>query len=264
MLVYGLRTYIIAMCFLLMMPIAVLVIVSFSGDSYLTFPPRSVSLRWFALFLGDPSWQYALALSVGIGIVAAALSSIVGFVAAYALLRAEVRGKKLLLLIILSPVIIPHIITAIAIYFTAIQIQAVGSVVLLALCHAVMALPIVILILLSTLQAIEPTTEKAAIVLGCSQLQLFRRVVIPIAWPGVVSAALFAFLVSFDELLIALFLSGGKFRTLPVRVWQSLEMEVEPTIAAVSALLIGVTALVIILDWFLRHKSENPSSSIAH
>lgn len=259
-----LRLYITVACFMLMMPIVVVIVVSFSGDDYLTFPPGSLSWRWFALFFGDPSWQRALLVSLGAGIASAVLATAVGFVTAYAFLRSEVRSKKMLLSLVLSPIIVPHIITAIAMYYMAISINAVGSFVLLALCHSVMSLPVVVLILLSSLQSVDPSVEKAAIGMGCSRLQLFLRVVMPIAWPGVVSAGLFAFLTSFDELLIALFLGGSEFRTLPVRIWQSLEMELEPTIAAVSAFLIAVTAIILLLDLVLRSRRASPARTAGH
>lgn len=249
-----LRLYIIIACMILMLPIVVVVIVSFSGDDYLTFPPSTWSMRWFVLFFSDPSWQRALLVSFGAGVASAIIATIVGFLTAYAFLRSEVRSKKLMLTLVLSPIIIPHIITAIAMYYTAMSINAVGSFTLVAFCHSVMALPVVVLILLSSLQSVEPSLEKAAIGMGCNQIQLFRRVVMPIAWPGVVSAALFAFLTSFDELLIALFLGGADFKTLPVRIWQSLEMELEPTIAAVSSFLITITALILLTDWALKFR----------
>lgn len=251
--------YITAACLLLMAPIAIVMVLSFSGDNFLSFPPGRYSLRWFNLFFGDPSWQRALAISVSVGIVSAIIATLTGFLTAYAFLRSEFRRKKLLLSFVLAPIIVPHIISAIAMYYLAIQIGAVGSFTLVALCHSVVALPVVVLILLSSLQSLDASLERAAIGLGCNRLQLFTKVVVPMTWPGVVSAALFAFLTSFDELLIALFLGGAEFRTLPVRIWQSLEMELEPTIAAVSAFLISVTALILLLDWLLRYRKASPA-----
>jgi ABC-type spermidine/putrescine transport system permease subunit II len=118
--------------------------------------------------------------------------------------------------------------------------------------HAVVALPLVVIITQSALQAVDPALERAAMVHGCTRWGVFRRVVIPIAAPGIISAALFAFLASFDELVIALFVSGVQAQTLPVRIWNSLTMELEPTIAAVSAILIGMTVLILLLDAGLR------------
>ena len=115
-------------------------------------------------------------------------------------------------------------------------------------------MPIVLLILLAALHAVDPNLERAALGLGGSRLRVFCRIVLPLTLPGILSAALFAFLASFDELLISLFLAGVRAQTLPVRIWNSLNLQVEPTIAAVSAFLIGVTVLILAADGILRHR----------
>ena len=169
-------------------------------------------------------------------------------------MRGAFGGKKLLLSLMLTPIIVPNIITAIAMYYLAGKLRLIGNLVWLGLCHSVVALPIVLLILLSALHAVDPNLERAALGLGSSRLRVFFRVVLPIALPGVMSAALFAFLASFDELLISLFLSGVHTQTLPVRIWNSLNLQVEPTVAAVSAFLIAVTCVVLGVDGVLRHR----------
>lgn len=247
-----LRGYTAIMCVWLLAPIVVVVILAFSGDGYLHFPPSSLSLQWFARFFGDVQWQDALLASLTIGAIACVVSTTIGFFAAYAFLRAAFRGKKLLLSLMLMPIIVPSIITAIAMYYLAVKLHLIGDILWLGLCHAVIALPIVVLILLAALQAVDPNLERAALGLGGSRLRVFWRIVLPIALPGVMSAALFAFLASFDELLIALFLSGVRAQTLPVRIWNSLNLQVEPTIAAVSAFLIGVTTVILAADGVLR------------
>jgi putative spermidine/putrescine transport system permease protein len=209
-------------------------------------------LRWFVRFLGDPQWQASLWYSLVIGIIACVLATVVGFFAAYAFVRGDFPGKKLLLSLLLLPIIVPTVITSIAMYFLSARLHLVGNLVWIGICHAVIALPVVLLILLSALQGVDANLERAALSLGASRIRLFLKVVIPLAAPGLVSAALFAFLASFDELIISLFLTGVRAQTLPVRIWNSLHLEIEPTIAAVSAFLIGVTALVLLLDALLR------------
>jgi putative spermidine/putrescine transport system permease protein len=152
----------------------------------------------------------------------------------------------------LSPVIVPSIITAIAMYYYAGKLGLIGNFLWLGLCHAVIAMPIVLLILLSALHAVDPNLERAALGLGASRVRVFWRIVMPIVLPSVLSAALFAFLASFDELLISLFLAGVRAQTLPVRIWNSLNLQVEPTIAAVSAFLIAVTTLILAIEAILR------------
>src|SRR5580693_1308823 len=215
-----LRSYVAVMCLWLVAPIVIVVILAFSGDGYLRFPPTSLSLQWFARFFGNVQWQRALLSSLVIGAIACVVSTTIGFFAAYAFLRSEFRGKKLLLSLMLTPVIVPSIITAIAMYYLAGKLGLIGNFMWLGLCHAVIAMPIVLLILL----------------------------------PGVMSAALFAFLASFDELLISLFLAGVHAQTLPVRIWNSLNLQVEPTIAAVSAFLIAITTLILAAEAILRSR----------
>jgi putative spermidine/putrescine transport system permease protein len=247
-----LRGYVALMCVWLVAPIIIVVILAFSGDGYLRFPPTSFSLQWFDRFFGNVQWQRALLSSVMIGAIACVVSTAVGFFCAYAFLRAEFRGKKLMLSLMLTPVIVPSIITAIAMYYLASKLGLIGNLVWLGLCHAVIAMPVVLLILLSALRAVDPNLERAALGLGGSRIRVFCRVVFPIALPGVMSAALFAFLASFDELLISLFLAGVKSQTLPVRIWNSLNLQVEPTIAAVSAFLIAITTLILVAEGILR------------
>ena len=247
-----LPAYVALVCLLLMAPIVIVVILAFSGAGYLQFPPTSFSLRWFTRFLGDPQWRSSLWYSVVIGIIACVLATTVGFFAAYAFVRAGFAGKKLLLSLLLLPIIVPTVITSIAMYFLSARLHLVGNLLWIGVCHAVIALPIVLLILLSTLQGVDVNLERAALSLGASRARLFLRVVVPLAAPGLISAALFAFLTSFDELIISLFLTGIRAQTLPVRIWNSLHLEIEPTIAAVSAFLIAMTGLVLLVDALLR------------
>jgi ABC-type spermidine/putrescine transport system permease subunit II len=249
----ALSVYIGAACLVLMMPIVIVLVLALGDQTYMRFPPDSFSLRWFATFFGDPRWQRALGSSVLIAAIACVIATVLGFFAAYAFVRSEMRAKKLLLSFMLLPIIIPHVITAIAMYFMAGPLRLVGNVFWIGLCHATIALPIVLLILLSALQGVDVNLERAALSLGSSRIGVFTKVVIPLAFPGILSAALFAFLASFDELIISLFLAGVRSETLPVRIWNSLHLQVEPVIAAVSAFLIGVTGLVLLLDALVRH-----------
>lgn len=248
----GLTLYVALACLVLMLPIVIVIVLAFGAQDYLKFPPTSYSLRWFVAFFGDSRWQHALRTSVLIAVSACVIATVVGFFAAYAFVRSTMRAKKLLLSFMLLPIIIPQIITAIALYFLSGKLGLIGNVFWIGVCHAVIALPIVLLILLPSLHGIDVNLERAALSLGSSRLGVFTKVVVPLAFPGILSAALFAFLASFDELLIALFLTGVRSETLPVRIWNSLLLQVEPVIAAVSVFLIGVTAAVLLLDAAMR------------
>jgi ABC-type spermidine/putrescine transport system permease subunit II len=246
------RLLVALLCLLLLGPIAVVVIVSFSGDAYLAFPPSSLSWQWYGRFLGDPRWRLALINSLVVAALCAGIATPTGFLAAYAFVRGRFAVRGPLMAVALMPLIVPSIVTAIAIYFLSVRLGLIGNRLWLAVTHAVVALPIVLIITQSALQAVDPALERAAMVHGCTRWGVFRRVVVPLAAPGIVSAALFAFLASFDELVIALFVSGVRGQTLPVRIWNSLTMQLEPTIAAVSALLITVTVAVLVADFAVR------------
>lgn len=244
--------YVAVACVVLVAPIIIVCIISFGGEGYLRFPPRSYSLQWFEAFFGDSRWRQSLLLSAQIALVACVVATVVGFLAAYALVRGNLRARKLILSLMLMPIIVPTVITAIAMYFLTAKAGLVGNVFWIGFCHAIIALPVVLLILLSALQGVDPNLERAALGLGASRPRVFFKVVIPIAWPGVMSAALFAFLASFDELIISLFLAGARSQTLPVRIWNSLHLDVEPTIAAAATFLIALTGTILIVDGAVR------------
>ncbi len=197
---FGLPLFVGAACVFLIVPIAIVVVLAFSGGTFLKFPPDTYSLRWFAAFFGDPRWRAALLSSVEIGLVACVLATSIGFLGAYALVRGRFPLKRLILSAALLPIIAPTIVTSIAMYYAASSLGLVGSRLWVGVCHAVIALPVVLLILLSTLQSVDVQLERAALSLGCGRARMMRTVVVPLALPGIVSAALFAFLTSFDEL----------------------------------------------------------------
>ena len=241
-----------AAAILLVAPIVIVVAISFSGDGSLAFPPRSWSLRWYERFLGDPRWQRALVSSLLIAAGAAVLSTAVGFLAAYGLVRSGMRAKQALLSLVLMPLVVPHIVTAIALYYVSARLDLVGNLAWVATAHAMLGLPVVVVMVSSALGAVDPNLERAALGMGCGPAGVLWRIVIPLAAPGVASAALFAFLSSFDELVVALFLAGVRTQTLPVRIWNSLAMEIEPTVAAASAVLVAATLAVLLIDWVIR------------
>ena len=247
-----LSAYVALACFGLLTPIIIVCILSFGGEGYLHFPPSSYSLKWFVTFFGDTLWRQSLLSSTLIALIACVIATTIGFLAAYALVRSEMRAKKFILSLMLLPIIVPTVITAIAMYFLTAKIGLVGSMLWIGFCHAVVALPVVLLILLAALQGVDINLERAALSLGAGRLRVFFKVVVPIALPGVMSAALFAFLTSFDELVISIFLAGARAQTLPVRIWNSLHLEIEPVVAAAATFLIGVTGLVLLVDGGIR------------
>ena len=240
----------------LIAPVVIIVIVSFSAADYLSFPPPALSLRWYGRFFGVPTWREAIGVSVRVAGLTTLFATALGLAAAVALVRGRFRGKGAAYAVLLSPAIVPTVITAIALYFFFARFKATGSILAMALGHTVLALPVVVIIIAATLQGFDIRLEQAALSVGASRLTALRRVTLPLIAPGILSAALFAFLTSFDELLIPLFLSGVETQTLTVRIWNSLQLEVDPTIAAVSSFLIGVTAAILGASAVLRRRGE--------
>jgi putative spermidine/putrescine transport system permease protein len=245
-----------AVLLFLIAPVVIILIVSFSAADYLTFPPPGLSLRWYEQFLGVPSWRRAIWVSVQVATLTMVFATTIGLLASLALVRGCFRWKGAVYAFLLSPMIVPTIITAIGLYFFFAPLKATGSLLAMALGHTVLALPIVVIIIAATLQGLDIRLEQAAFSLGASRVTVLRRITLPLIAPGVISGALFAFLTSFDELLIPLFLSGPEVQTLTVRIWNSLLLEVDPTIAAVSSFLIGVTTTVLAASALLRRRGE--------
>jgi putative spermidine/putrescine transport system permease protein len=227
-------------------PILIVIPLSFSSAQYLTFPPPGFSLRWYEAYAGNDAWIDATLFSVRVGLVAAVIALLLGLLATVALVRFNVRGRKAIFILLILPIVVPEIITAIAIYFVFARVQFTGSLLSIAIAQSILALPYVVLVVSPALRNLDPQFEQAARSLGAGPLRTFRHVVFPLLRPSIIAAALFGFLASFDNLLIALFLSGPGAITLPIKMWQGLRLEINPLIAAVSTLEI-VLSMVILL-----------------
>lgn len=224
----------------LMMPLVVIVLVSFSSAQYLSFPPPGFSLQWYERLLRNPAWLASLWVSLKVATLSAMLTLILGTLASIVLVRSTFMGKSVLLAVLIAPMIVPTIVTAIGIYFLMVRIGLNGTVLAIAIGHSVVAFPLMVIIVSATLQDFDIRLEHAAISLGASPLKAFWLVTCPVIAPGLLTATLFAFLTSFDELIVPLFLGGPYTQTLAVRIWNSVMLEIEPTIAAASTLLIGL------------------------
>jgi putative spermidine/putrescine transport system permease protein len=236
----------------LIAPVVIIVIVSLTGSDYLSFPPSTISLRWYERFLGDPSWRRAIWVSIQVGGLTMLFATSLGVAASLGLVRGQFRWRGAIYAFLLSPMIVPTIITAIGLYFLVARVWSMGSILAMALGHTVLALPVVVIIVSATLQGFDERLEQAALSLGASRWRALRKITLPLIGPGVLSAALFAFLTSFDELLIPLFLSGVRSQTLTVKIWNTLQYSMDPSIAAVSTFLIGLTAAILGASALLR------------
>ena len=236
----------------LILPIFVILPSSFSASRYLQFPPEGFSLQWYDQFFHGRNWMSATLRSFQVAIMTAFLATILGTMASLALVRGDFPGKRLLYGLIISPLIIPVIVTAVAVYYIFAVFMMIGTLWGLVLAHTVLALPFVVVNVTATLQGFDVTLERAALSLGANRLVTFFRVVLPLSWPGIFSGALFAFITSFDEVVVAIFLSGAK-PTLPKQMWDGIRVAINPTISAVASLLIVFSVvLLLILQVFSR------------
>jgi putative spermidine/putrescine transport system permease protein len=240
----------------LVFPVFIVAPLSFSSAKYLQFPPPGLSLQWYQSYFSQSDWVDATWLSVRIGVATAALATMLGTAAALALTRGRFRGKDAINSFIVSPLIIPTIIVAIGIYFFYARIHIIGSPFALALAHTALAIPFVVINVSATLEGFDERLEWAAMNLGANRWQTFFKITLPIIRPGVFAGALFAFSTSFDELIVALFVSGAGAVTLPRKMWESLRQDIDPTIAAVSTILIVVSIAILASAEALRFRGE--------
>ncbi len=248
--------------FYLVFPIFVVIPVSFSSAKYLQFPPPGFSLQWYEKYLTRSDWTGATWLSVQVAAGTALLATLLGTLAALALVRGRFWGRDLINAFVVSPMIIPSIIVAIGIYFFYARIRLIGSPFALVLAHTALAVPFVVVNVSATLVGFDERLEYAAMNLGANRRQTFLKVTLPLIRPGVLTGALFAFVTSFDELIVALFISGTGAVTLPRKMWDGIRQEIDPTIAAVSTIFIVLSVLVLVSAELLRQRSERLRTAI--
>jgi len=224
----------------LCLPLLVVLPISLLDSRFIQFPPERLSLRWYRAYAENPDWIAATIRSFQVGIGTTVLSVAIGTAAAVGVTRGRFPGKALVYALIVSPLIVPHVIVALGLFVVYVQFRLIDSLPALVIGHTVLAVPYVVLIVSAPLQQFDQTIERAARVLGASPWRAFRAVTLPAIAPAVFAGGVFAFFVSFDELVVTLFVSGGS-PTLPLKIWGDLEVALDPTIAAVAVLMIAIT-----------------------
>ena len=240
----------------LALPIMVVLVVSFSEATYLTFPPPAFGLRWYRAYFGNDDWLRPTWLSLAVAAAVVVLSTVLGTLASLGLARLPRPLRVVASGLILSPLIVPVIVVAIGIYYAFSRFGLVGTPVGLVLAHTCLAVPFVVTSVSASLAGIDPRLEQAAQSLGATPRGTFLQVTLPLIRPGVIVGALFAFITSFDELVVSLFLSGSGAITLPRRMWDDLRFAIDPTIAAVSTLTIVLTVALLGVAHFLRKHGD--------
>ena len=240
-------TFVVLVMLFLMAPIVVVVLASFNAGNFLTFPPQGLSLRWFWVFLDNEVFRRAIAYSAILAVSATAISLVVGTTAAIYYVRHAGRDRETVNIGVLLPLILPEILTAIALLFFFYEI-GIGTRYYAAILtgHVLMTLPFVFLNVVTSLQGMDGVTEMAARSLGSSRWTAFRRITLPLAKPGIISGGLFAFIISFDAFAVSFMLKGPGTAPLPVQLYDYLRFNFTPEAAAVSTFSILLSVMVII------------------
>lgn len=244
------RAMLWALCVLLVAflvaPIIVIVVTSFNDSLYMEFPPRGISLRWYASFFSSAHWIEPALLSLRVALITMMSATVLGTAAAIGIARGRFRAKRSLEMFLISPMVVPIVVMALGLYLLFSGYHILDTALALCLGHTVIATPLVIVIVLAALRVSDPSMELAARSLGATYWRALWHVTIPSIKAAMVSGALFAFLISFDEVVIAIFLGGPAATTLPKRMWETIRFEIDPTLTAISSLLtlIAVLALV--------------------
>lgn len=246
--------YVIAICVFLLAPALIVIPIAFTSEQTLEFPPPGFSTRWFETYFNSPIWITATIRSFGVAFVTALLATILGGFAALALARSKSRFNKAIFGLMLAPMIVPRIVIAVGLFYLMAQIGLVASNIGLIIGHTLLAIPFTFITIGAVLKGYDWQLNQAAATLGARRLTVLRRITLPLLRGGIISAALFAFVTSFDELTIALFISGGLKSTLPKQMWDDMYLQLNPTLAAVSVVVLLVVTLILFLAQRLQNK----------
>jgi putative spermidine/putrescine transport system permease protein len=251
---------------LIVLPIAIVIPMSTTEDRLLSFPPRGFTLEWYATVLTSPRWTDRLFASLQVAVATAIVATTLGTMTAVGLMRSRMRRKSLVYGLVLAPLIVPTVVVGVGLYFLMVRGWVLGplsvgggltgSALGLVLAHSVLAFPYPVITVVTSLATVDRNLELAASSLGASPISTFRRVTFPLILPGVIAGLLFSFLTSWDEAVIASFLASPRFSTIPVELFGQVRLGVDPSAAAVSTLLMGVSAVILFAMLMLRRQGD--------
>lgn len=261
--VWTLRLAAWSVLFFLILPILVIIPLSFNAEPFFSFTegmlrldPAAYSLKWYKAIFDSDNWLLAIRNSFFIGICATVIATALGTVAAVGLVNTHMPFRRTITALLLSPMIVPLIIVAAGMFFFYTRLNLVATFPGLIIAHAALGVPFVMITVSATLSGFDRSLYQAGLSLGGSPFGVFRSVVLPIIRPGVISGALFAFVTSFDEIVLVLFLAGPEQRTIPRQMFAGIREQISPTILAVATLLIVVSIVMLAtLEW-LRRRGE--------
>ena len=260
---YTFRTLCVLIFIFLVGPIFVIIPLSFNELPYFTFTPEMLafdpagySTKWYQEFFTEDSWQRAVQNSFVIAIFATLISTFLGTLGALGLSRPEMPFRKTIMALLISPMIVPLIISAAGMYFFYARIGIASTHFGVILAHSALGIPFVIITVTATLVGFDHSLTRAAASLGSSPTRTFFVVIVPLILPGVISGALLAFITSFDEVVVVLFVGSVEQRTIPWKMFSGIREEIRPTILAVATLLVFVSIVLLTMVELLRRRSE--------
>ena len=249
-----------AVLLFLILPTFIIFPISFSGNQFLKFPPDSWSLRWYYEYFGSTRWRNATVTSLKVAVLTTILCVPIGIAAAYGILNSNFRGVRIIRLLVLTPIIVPSVIVAIAIFFAFVRFGLVATIPGIVIAHSVLAMPFAVLTVYAGLAAFDMSQELVARSLGASRFKAFMTVTLPQIRTNVVVAAIFVFLSSIDEVVVSLFVSAGQNATLTREMFRTIRDEVDPTISAVSTLFVTITLLLALVAYLSQIQGQRNKS----
>ena len=241
-----LRVHTTVVAIILVVPTLVVIPMSFSGTQTFRFPPQNWSLRWYHELFTSPEWTAAILNTLQVGVYTAVIATVLGTAAAFGLARVNRRWRGTVNGFLLSPMIVPHILVALVVFATFLKLGLNGTLIGIILAHTALAIPFVVIAVTARLAGMDARLPGVAAVLGAHPLSAFRRVTLPLVLPGILSGAVLAFVTSLDEVIIALFLQAPGAITLPVQMFNSVTVQIDPTISAASSLMVLLVSVPIL------------------
>jgi putative spermidine/putrescine transport system permease protein len=236
----------------LLLPILFIAALSFGSSQWLIFPPPGWTLKWYGDLFADPRWLESAWTSLRIASIVTVLSVLLGLLTSFGLVRGTFMFRNALKALFLTPMILPVVILAVALYAFFLRVGLAGTMAGFVISHLVLALPFSILSISNALEGFDKSIEDAAVLCGASPLEARIRITLPAISHGLFSAAVFSFLTSWDEVVVAIFMSSPTLQTLPVKVWTTLRQDLTPVVAAASTLLILLTVILMALVAIVR------------
>jgi putative spermidine/putrescine transport system permease protein len=239
----------------LILPILIIMPMSFSSTRFLTFPPPSLSLRWYQEYVGNPIWIQATRVTATVAVLTVLIATPLGVAAAYAISNSKLRIMHLIHMTLLLPLVVPIIITAVGILFVYAKVGLVATMSGLVLANIMLGLPYVVISVVAGLRSFDPAQEMVARSLGMGRLRSFFVVTLPQIKTSVLAGGIFAFISAMDETIVGLFISGGQYQPLTKRMFTALRDEIDPTIAAISTLMTAASFMLVLIA-SARQKSD--------